>query len=134
MGSQGVAPDRDARSSDSVLRTVDGFERTFGVNHLGHFALVKLLTPALVASASPRRNNSSNKGVGAARVVITSSSIHSAENPDGRAGGPATLGSLAGSRLSPLPFYAHFIDYASVRNFAARQPYSRDSANLDPKP
>ena len=29
-------------------------------------------------------------------VVITSSSIHSPENPDGRAGTPASLGSLAG--------------------------------------
>ena len=54
------------------------------MNHLGHFALVKLLMPALVESSSNGR----------ARVVVTASSIHNTENPDGRAGLPATLGSL----------------------------------------
>jgi NAD(P)-dependent dehydrogenase (short-subunit alcohol dehydrogenase family) len=34
--------------------TTDGFERQFGVNHLGHFALTGLLQPALRAAAAPR--------------------------------------------------------------------------------
>ena len=34
--------------------TVDGFERQFGTNHLGHFALTGLLIPALLKAAAPR--------------------------------------------------------------------------------
>jgi NAD(P)-dependent dehydrogenase (short-subunit alcohol dehydrogenase family) len=43
--------------------TVDGFETQFGTNHLGHFLLIKLLTPALVAADG-------------ARVVLLSSAGH----------------------------------------------------------
>src|SRR4029450_3602573 len=44
-------------------RTADGFELQFGTNHLGHFALVGLLQPALAKGESPR-------------VVTTSSTVH----------------------------------------------------------
>lgn len=43
--------------------TADGFETQLGTNHLGHFLLIQLLTPALVAS-------------GGARVVLLSSAGH----------------------------------------------------------
>jgi NAD(P)-dependent dehydrogenase (short-subunit alcohol dehydrogenase family) len=35
-------------------QTVDGFERQFGTNHLGHFALTGLLIPALLKAETPR--------------------------------------------------------------------------------
>ena len=34
------------------IHTKDGFEMTFGTNHLGHFLLTELITPLLVKSAS----------------------------------------------------------------------------------
>ncbi len=34
--------------------TVDGFEMTFGVNHIGHFLLTQLLLPHLIAAAPAR--------------------------------------------------------------------------------
>jgi NAD(P)-dependent dehydrogenase (short-subunit alcohol dehydrogenase family) len=43
-------------------KTVDGFEMTFGTNHLGHFALVGRLFPLLLATPN-------------ARVITTSSSL-----------------------------------------------------------
>lgn len=49
--------------------TVDGFESTFAVNHLGHFLLTLLLLPALRAAAS-------------ARVVVVASSVHKGQRLD----------------------------------------------------
>jgi NAD(P)-dependent dehydrogenase (short-subunit alcohol dehydrogenase family) len=46
--------------------TADGFETQFGTNHLGHFLLIQLLRPALVAAGQ----------AGGARVVLLSSAGH----------------------------------------------------------
>ena len=62
-------------------RTHDGFEETIGVNHLGHFALVRDLLPCM------RRGS---------RVAVTSSCVHDPASPDGRNGATPTLGDLAG--------------------------------------
>jgi NAD(P)-dependent dehydrogenase (short-subunit alcohol dehydrogenase family) len=50
--------------------TVDGFESTFGINHLGHFLLVNELLPALQSPA---------------RVVVVASGVH---DPAQKAGVP----------------------------------------------
>ncbi|WP_406493983.1 oxidoreductase [Streptomyces sp. NBC_00846] len=50
-------------------KTADGFERQFGVNHLGHFALTGLLFPKLL-------------GTPGARVVSVSSGMHALSNID----------------------------------------------------
>ncbi len=51
--------------------TVDGFESTFGINHLGHFLLVNELLPALQSPA---------------RVIVVASGVH---DPAQKAGVPA---------------------------------------------
>lgn len=51
--------------------TVDGFESTFGINHLGHFLLVNELLPALQSPA---------------RVVVVASGVH---DPAQKSGVPA---------------------------------------------
>ena len=68
--------------------TADGFESTFGVNHLGHFLLVNLLLPRLAAPA---------------RVVVVSSGTH---DPALKTGVPAPAWNdpmaLAKGELGPL--------------------------------
>eukprot|EP00536_Pseudo-nitzschia_multiseries_P009378 jgi/Psemu1/319615/estExt_fgenesh1_pm.C_2600007 len=69
-------------TAGEIERTADGFEKTIGTNHLGHFYLHHLLQPKL------------NTGNG--KVVITASSVHDPESPGGKQGVPATLGNLDG--------------------------------------
>jgi NAD(P)-dependent dehydrogenase (short-subunit alcohol dehydrogenase family) len=68
--------------------TADGFESTFGVNHLGHFLLVNLLLPRLTTPA---------------RVVVVSSGTH---DPALKTGVPAPAWNdpmaLAKGELGPL--------------------------------
>ena len=61
------------------LRTDDGFERTMGVNHLGHFALVAALLPAMRRASNGFRviNVSSD-----AHKFVTSQSLRTALDAD----------------------------------------------------
>src|ERR1700736_1739462 len=67
--------------------TVDGFESTFGINHLGHFLLVNELLPALQSPA---------------RVVVVASGVH---DPAQKAGVPVPAwnnpAALAHGELGP---------------------------------
>jgi NAD(P)-dependent dehydrogenase (short-subunit alcohol dehydrogenase family) len=56
-----------------LARTAQGFEMQFGVNHLGHFLLTKLLMPQLRAAGNQ---------AGEARVVVLSSAGHKHSNID----------------------------------------------------
>jgi NAD(P)-dependent dehydrogenase (short-subunit alcohol dehydrogenase family) len=51
------------QTSGALVRTPDGVERTFAVNHLGHFLLVNLLLGRLLAHAP-------------ARIVVVASGVH----------------------------------------------------------
>ena len=60
------------QTTGTIVRTPDGYERTFAVNHLGHFLLVNLLLRRLVANTP-------------ARVMIVASGVH---DPKMRTGMP----------------------------------------------
>jgi NAD(P)-dependent dehydrogenase (short-subunit alcohol dehydrogenase family) len=60
------------QTTGAIVRTPDGYERTFAVNHLGHFLLVNLLLRRLVANAP-------------ARVMVVASGVH---DPKMRTGMP----------------------------------------------
>ncbi|MEU3714012.1 oxidoreductase [Streptomyces catenulae] len=70
--------------------TADGFERQFGVNHLGHFALTGLLLPRLLATPG-------------ARVVTVSSFLHA-------------LGGIAPDDLNALLSYGRWRAYARSKS------------------
>ncbi|MEM9188322.1 MAG: SDR family NAD(P)-dependent oxidoreductase [Myxococcota bacterium] len=72
-------------SPASHRQTVDGFDLTFGVNHLGHFLLVHLLTKRLQANA---------------RLVFVSSGTHNPEH------------SLARALRVPAPNYTRAVHLA----------------------
>ena len=61
------------QAMDTTKRTVDGFELTFGVNHLAHYLLARLLVPCMADDG---------------RLIMTTSDTH---DPAKGVGGPKTL-------------------------------------------
>ena len=61
------------QAMDTTKRTAEGFEMTFGVNHLAHYLLARLLVPCMADDG---------------RLVITTSDTH---DPAKGVGGPKTL-------------------------------------------
>lgn len=72
-------------SGDIPSKTVQGFEETIGVNHIGHFALVKLVLRALERSKDPNP-----------RIVFVGSGVHNPNEKGGSVGSKATLGNMKG--------------------------------------
>ncbi len=95
-------------TAGEIERTADGFEKTIGTNHLGHFYLHHLLEPKISTAAG--------------KVVITASSVHDPESPGGKQGIPATLGKLEG-------FSRDGKDFEMVDG----NPYNGDKAYKDSK-
>ena len=63
-------------NGDELNYTKDGFELTFGVNHLGHFLLTNLLRPIFSEPA---------------RIIVVSSNTHNPDTRDGKIVGQATF-------------------------------------------
>jgi light-dependent protochlorophyllide reductase len=66
---KGLLCNAGLQTGNPLEYTQDGFELTFGVNHLGHFLLVNLLLDSLAPSA---------------RIVMVSSGTHDPATTDGR--------------------------------------------------
>ena len=98
-------------TAGDIERTADGFEKTIGTNHLGHFYLHHLLEPKIAT-----------KNQIAGKVVITASSVHDPESPGGKQGIPATLGDLEG-------FSRDGVNFEMVDG----KPYNGDKAYKDSK-
>lgn len=85
---QAVVCNAGVQAGASMTMTADGFESSFGVNHLAHFLLVETLRPALTAPA---------------RIVVVASDTH---DPAAKAGVPvpswSTPQDLARGKLGPL--------------------------------
>jgi NAD(P)-dependent dehydrogenase (short-subunit alcohol dehydrogenase family) len=96
---QALVCNAGVQAGTEQTRTADGFESTFGINHLGHFLLVNELLPVLRAPA---------------RVVVVASGVH---DPAQKAGVPVpswnTAPALARGELGP--------DAASDNAFVAGQ-------------
>lgn len=78
--------------------TTDGFEMTFGVNHLGHFALTLLLLPLIKASAPARIVNLSSTAHQTARKGLDFADLMYEQRPY------SMMGAYGASKLANVHF------------------------------
>ena len=90
------------------IRSAQGIELTFAVNHLSHFYLTQKRLPFL------NRNNNS-------KIIITSSEVHNPMSSGGRVGAKASLGNLSG--------LASFSEFEMIDG----NPFNADKAYKDSK-
>jgi NAD(P)-dependent dehydrogenase (short-subunit alcohol dehydrogenase family) len=100
-----------AQFGNTKQRTEDGFESTFAINHLGHYLLLRLLTPSLAKNAT---------------VVITTSDVHDPKlNPLGpKELDPETLAHPNGKGQGFIPGFRAYsssklCDLLNARTFEA---------------
>ncbi|KAG2454209.1 hypothetical protein HYH02_001243 [Chlamydomonas schloesseri] len=79
----------NARAGAPIQRTVNGQELTLQANHLGHFLLIHMLLPALLAAP-------------AGRVVVVSSELHRKAKSSGPAGASGSSTSAGAQGLTDI--------------------------------
>jgi len=102
------------------VSTVDGFEKTVGVNHLGHFALVAALMPSLRRAKSGFRiiNVSSDAHRFADRNSLSASLAANLDPPDYAAGGWGAYGVSKAANVLFTVELQQRLDEAGVRGSA----------------
>jgi NAD(P)-dependent dehydrogenase (short-subunit alcohol dehydrogenase family) len=111
-----------AQFGNTKHRTEDGFESTFAINHLGHYLLLRLLTPSLASNAT---------------VVITTSDVHDPKlNPLGPKDlDPETLAHPNGNGQGFIPGFRAYsssklCDLLTARTFEASSAAQRNGMRV----
>jgi protochlorophyllide reductase len=87
--------------NEEIRRTKQGYELSVGTNHIGHFALVRRMLPALVKTKRKKSGSSggnSDASGPSGRIVYVGSGVHDPDEPGGNVGSKATLGGMEGLR------------------------------------
>ncbi|KAF4124729.1 Short-chain dehydrogenase [Geosmithia morbida] len=112
---------------DRAQETKQGFELQFGVNAIGHFALVRLLTPVLCETARTAPRDS-------VRVVWVSSSAAEGLSPQALMSSLDRIKDLYISRqyfCSKVGNYLHAVEFAAMYRDAGIVSLSANPGNLD---
>jgi NAD(P)-dependent dehydrogenase (short-subunit alcohol dehydrogenase family) len=127
----GVLLNAGVQSANRLVRTVDGIESTFAVNHLAHYQLLKGLMPCLSAQAvvgwttsgthDPKEKAARLFGFRGAQY--TTAAKVAAGNYGGASAGQACKDAYATSKLCNI---------VTARVFAARHPQAASFFSFDP--